>query len=184
MYDEVTFQRDARAILVPDGIETTVTEGTLGFITQVLGGNFTVQLMNGYLARVDARDADALGREVPAAPAPVMDETGNIVVEDERVWDQLRTCYDPEIPVNIVELGLIYGCEIERLEGDQGGYKVDIQMTLTAPGCGMGEVLRNDVEHSVLAIPGVRETNIDLVFDPPWGPDRMSEAARLELGMD
>jgi hypothetical protein len=135
MYDEVTFQRDARAILVPDGIETTVTEGTQGFITQVLGGNFTVQLMNGYLARVDAKDADALGREVPPPPEPVIDETGNIIVELDRVWEQLRTCYDPEIPVNIVELGLIYGCELEPVEGDQGGYKVDIQMTLTLRGC-------------------------------------------------
>lgn len=180
MYDEVTFQRDARAILVPDGIETTVTEGTQGFITQVLGGNFTVQLMNGYLARVDARDADALGREVPAPPEPTIDETGNIVVEPERVWDQLRTCYDPEIPVNIVDLGLVYDCNVREEEGEA---IVTVKMTLTAPGCGMGPTIAADAQSKIMNLPPVGQAQVDLVWDPPWNQDMISEEGKMKLGM-
>lgn len=180
MYEETTFTRDCDVIIIPDGHETTVPLGALGFITQILGGNYTVQMANGYLVRVNGGDADAIGREPQAQPDLKTDESGNVVVDTEAVWDQLKTCYDPEIPVNIVDLGLVYECE---LGGDaDAGWNVAVQMTLTAPGCGMGQVLVDDVTRAVRNIPGVTTADIDLVFDPPWTPDNMSEAAKLELG--
>jgi probable FeS assembly SUF system protein SufT len=151
-------------------------------ITQALGGSYTV-VIHGNMARVDARDADALGKEPVAAvttdaPAAVPD---NSSVTEEQVLDKLRTCYDPEIPVNIVDLGLIYDLQIQPLPA--GGNRVEIKMTLTAPGCGMGPVLQQDVEAKVSAIPGVREAGVFLVWDPPWNREMLSDAARLELGM-
>lgn len=180
MMEEVTFARDVAVILIPDGYEVPVHAGQRGWITQVLGGNFTVQLDTGRLVRVAAQDADAIGREVEAQLSPE-DVDPNAEVSEEQVWDQLRECYDPEIPLNIVELGLVYEVSIRKLE--EGGHAVDVQMTLTAPGCGMGQVLADDVAFRVRSIPGVRDANVELVFDPPWSPDMMSEAGRLELGM-
>lgn len=178
--EEVAFSRDVRVILIPDGYEIPVEEGSRGWITQVLGGHYTVQLDTGRLVRVSAADADAIGKE--AIKAPSADEVDpDADVSDELVWEQLRQCFDPEIPLNIVELGLVYAVEILQL--DEGGYRVNVEMTLTAPGCGMGQVLADDVEFRLRSLPGVREANIELVFDPPWSPDRMSEAGRLELGM-
>jgi probable FeS assembly SUF system protein SufT len=178
-YEEITFLRDTEVILVPDGTPHTVQEGTIGWITQVLGGNFTVQLTSGRLVRVAATDAPAIGQEPPPAPPePARTEDGELA--PEAVWDVLRDCYDPEIPANIVDLGLIYGLALRRVEG---GVAVDVELTLTAPGCGMGQVLKDDVERRVRALPGVKEVAVELVFDPPWSPDRMSEAARLDLGM-
>jgi probable FeS assembly SUF system protein SufT len=182
MFDEITFKRDCAAILVPDGFETEIPAGTLGFITQVLGGNFTVQMANGYLVRVSGKDADALGREPEAEPEALTDDEGNLVVSEEQVWAELKKCFDPEIPVNIVELGLVYGCQIaERTDAE--GYKVSVAMTLTAPGCGMGQILCDDVDYCVRSIPGVTDAEVELTFDPPWSPERMSEEARLELGL-
>ena len=181
MYEETSFTRDCDVVVIPDGYETTIPEGAIGFITQVLGGNFTVQMTNGYLVRVAGKDAEAIGREVEAPPEAVVDADGNVVVDSEVIWGRLRTCYDPEIPVNIVDLGLVYECEVE--ETSEGTYEVMVRMTLTAPGCGMGQVLVDDVEYAVKNIPGVETTDIDLVFDPAWSPERMSEAARLELGL-
>ena len=181
MYEETSFTRDCDVVVIPDGYETTIPEGAIGFITQVLGGNFTVQMTNGYLVRVAGKDAEAIGREVEAPPEAVVDDDGNVVVDSEAIWARLRTCYDPEIPVNIVDLGLIYECEVD--ETTEGTYEVKVRMTLTAPGCGMGQVLVDDVEYAVKNIPGVEATDIDLVFDPAWSPERMSEAARLELGL-
>ena len=183
MFEEVTFERDCPAVIVPDGIETLIPENTIGYITQVLGGNFTLQMANGYLVRVSGKDADALGREPEPEPKPVYDATGNVVVTEDQVVEQLRRCYDPEIPVNILELGLVYRHDLLPAEsGDPNGYRVEVDMTLTAPGCGMGQVLIDDVEHAMKQIPGVCEVLVDLTFDPPWTPERMSDEARLELG--
>jgi probable FeS assembly SUF system protein SufT len=173
----VTFTREVEVVLIPDGVPQLVPEGTRGWITQVLGGNSTVQLETGRLVRVAAKDADAIGG---AAPVDANIDPG-APVTPERVWDVLRTCYDPEIPLNIVELGLVY--ELQMHERDDGGVGVAITMTLTAPGCGMGQVLADDVQSKVKALPGVTDVTVDLTFDPPWGPERMSEEGRLELGL-
>lgn len=178
--EEVHFARDTRVILIPDGYEMPVEAGQRGWITQVLGGNYTVQLDTGRLVRVSAVDGDSIGKESVEMPDPAEVDL-SAEVHLEQVWDQLRECYDPEIPQNIVELGLVYDAELVRL--DDGGYCVNVDMTLTAPGCGMGQVLADDVAWRVKTIPGVLEANVELVFDPPWSPDRMTEAARLELGM-
>jgi probable FeS assembly SUF system protein SufT len=178
-YEEVTFSRDCPVILIPDGDTVVLEAGTRGWITQVLGGNFTLQMMTGRLVRVNAEDGGAIGKE--AAVRAEVDSDPNAPVHEEQVWEALKTCYDPEIPLNIVELGLVYSCLLRDLEG--GGTGVDVLMTLTAPGCGMGQVLADDVKRKVSGIPGVGESQVELTFDPPWSPNRMSEAARLELGM-
>ena len=167
MYEEVTFAREVGGVIVPDGTETVIPEGMAGYITQYLGGNYTVMMGTGYLVRISGRDADALGREPEQPLAAKTDSSGNVIVDEEAIWDRLKTVYDPEIPVNIVELGLVYDMTLESLEKDS--WSVAVQMTLTAPGCGMGQVLRDDVEQRVRDIPGVNETDIELVFDPPWG---------------
>lgn len=164
--------------MVPAGVPVTLRAGKTGFITQALGGSFTVYV-EGNLFRVAGSDADALGKEPMLSPELPPDATDDDV--RELVWEQMRTCYDPEIPVNIVDLGLIYECDISR-EAD--GLRVaTIKMTLTAPGCGMGEVLVRDVKEKVEIIPTVKRADVDLVFDPPWNQTMMSEAARLQTGM-
>lgn len=177
--EEVVFSRETEVILIPDGFTQLLPEGTRGWITQVLGGNYTVQLETGRLVRVGVGDADAIGKEDEATGLDAFDP--DAPVDEERIWGALRTCYDPEIPLNIVEIGLIYGLSLS--EREDGEHDVSIEMTLTAPGCGMGQVLADDVEMKVRAIPGVREVRVELTFDPPWSPERMSEEARLELGM-
>lgn len=168
----VAVRRDCPARLVPSGTRITIPRDTFVSLTQDLGGNYTVNL-SGNLARVDGTDADALGLEPVELefPAPVSD-----TVDPDQVWQALASIYDPEIPVNIVELGLIYDCRIRDRE-------VDITMTLTAPGCGMGPVLVDDVEYRVGKVPNVARVEVELVFDPPWSRERMSEAAQLELGI-
>jgi len=182
MNDEIILQRDCPAVLIPAGTKITLQAGEPVVITQALGGSFTV-LIHGNMARIEARDADALGQEPPAAaPAETAAAPAAAApVTEEQVLEQLRTCYDPEIPVNIVDLGLVYDLQIQPLPA--GGNRVEIKMTLTAPGCGMGPVLQQDVEAKVSAIPGVKEAGVFLVWDPPWNRDMLSEAARLELGM-
>lgn len=180
-HEPVTVARDCQAILIPDGTIFEIPEGSIVFITQALGGNYTVNL-NGNLAQIGAMDADALGFEVPEEAlikedAILPDGSFN----EDLVWLQMRTCYDPEIPINVVELGLIYGCKISKLE--DGGHRVDIIMTLTAPGCGMGEFLAADVRSKIAIIPTVKEVDVELAFDPPWSMEMMSEAARLESGL-
>ena len=150
------------------------------FITQALGGNYTVNV-NGNLAQVGAKDADALGFEIPEAINQEQVPNADGSVNEEHLWAQMRTCYDPEIPINIVELGLIYDCNIAQSEN--GGNKVNIVMTLTAPACGMGDFLAADVQSKVATVPNVEEVNVELTFDPPWSPERMTEAARLETGL-
>lgn len=176
--EEVRFGRDTTVVLIPDGYEQELPEGTRGWVTQVLGGNFTVQLETGRLVRVAAADAEAIGREAETAQATFDPDAP---VDEDDVWDQLRTCYDPEIPLDIVELGLIYGLELSAAE--EGGTDVAVTMTLTAPGCGMGQVLADDVKAKVESLAGVRQATVELTFDPPWSAERMSEEGRLELGM-
>ena len=177
-YEEITFQRETQVIQIPDGLPHTIAEGTLGWITQVLGGNFTVQLTSGRLVRVAAAEAEAIGQRVAEIVEVARTSTGELA--PEAVWTVLRSCYDPEIPMDIVELGLVYGLEMHKVDD---GVRVAIQLTLTAPGCGMGQVLKDDVEAKVKELPSVVEVEVEIVFEPPWSPDLMSEAARLELGM-
>ena len=175
--EEVVFNREAEVIQIPDGTPITVPIGTGGWVMQLLGGNFTIRLDTGHLVRLRGEEADAVGLDVPDAAKRAEGHADAFDVE--LVWEQLRTCYDPEIPVNIVELGLIYGVEVS----DNGyGKHVDVKMTLTAPGCGMGQVLKDDVEYKVSNLPGVASSLVEIVFDPPWTPEKMSEEAQLELG--
>lgn len=177
-HEPVTIQRDVEAVIVPAGVEVTLREGKTGFITQALGGSFTVYI-EGNLFRIAGRNADAIGREV----VPSIELPPNATDEDVKqlVWDQMRMCFDPEIPVNIVELGLIYECELSS-EPD-GSRIAHIKMTLTAPGCGMGDVLVSDVREKVEMVPTIKRAEVELVFDPPWNQSMMSEIARLQTGM-
>ncbi len=169
--------RECAATLVPSGREVLLARGESVTMAQALGGSFTVQTDQG-LARIDTGDADALGIETANTTAePAV--TGPFSVE--RVLEQLRTVFDPEIPVNVVDLGLIYGCDARELP--EGGHRVEIRMSMTAPGCGMGDVLREDARAKVFALPGVTEVDVEIVWDPPWDPSRMSDAARLQFGM-
>lgn len=178
LYEPVTLSRDVIGILIPQGTKVELPEGAEGAITQALGGSFTVQVQ-GHLFRIDGKDADAIGKEV--ARTPELAANASDAEVEKAVWDQLRTCYDPEIPVDIVELGLIYECALEALEA--GGRKAKIRMTLTAPGCGMGDILVQDIKSKVGQLPTIGETDVELVFDPPWNQSMMSEAARLATGM-
>ncbi|MCA9507273.1 MAG: putative Fe-S cluster assembly protein SufT [Myxococcales bacterium] len=179
---EVELVRTVSSILIPDGIESSISKGDKVYIQHVLGGMFTVQTDQGYLMRVDGKDADALGQPIP-------DERRDISLQEVKekgieacVKEQLKTCYDPEIPVNIVDLGLIYESEIKCVDNDNEHFIVRIEMTLTAPGCGMGEIIKSDVEKKIRDIPGVVDVVVDLMFDPPWESSLMSEAAKLQLG--
>lgn len=178
MYEHVNLGRDVAAIQIPDGTRLLLAEGTRVIITQELGGSLTVMTERGAMYRIDERDGDALGKE-PATTPEVEGPVDAGALEDQ-VWSQMKKCYDPEIPVNIVDLGLIYDCRLE--DRDSGGRRVEIKMTLTAPGCGMGPVLAEDVRSRVQSLPGVEEVKIDVVFDPPWNPNMMTEVARLQLG--
>ena len=176
--EPVSLARDVKAVIIPIGEPVTLREGTSGFITQALGGSFTVYI-EGNLFRISGSDADALGKE-PVLPPPVPDNATDQDIEDI-IWAQLKTCYDPEIPVNIVDLGLIYRCEVESLAN--GERSVSVDMTLTAPGCGMGEILVEDARDKISVIPTIAEVDVQLVFDPPWNQAMMSEEARLQTGM-
>lgn len=176
--EPVRLERDCPAVLVPQGEAVTLPAGSVGYITQALGGSFTV-FVEGNLFRIAGGDADAIGKE-PVAPPQLPEDAADTDVE-QLVWKQLRTCFDPEIPINVVDLGLIYECELGR-NGD-GERVVEIRMTLTAPGCGMGDILVDDVRSKVEMIPTIAEADVELVFDPPWNQTMMSEAARLETGM-
>ena len=176
--EPVTIARDVTAVIIPIGESVTLREGTAGFITQALGGSFTVYI-EGNLFRITGMDADALGKE-PVRPPPVPENATDSDIE-QIIWDQLRTCYDPEIPINIVDLGLIYRCDITVLPN--GERTVSVDMTLTAPGCGMGDILVQDARDKIAIVPTVSNVDVDLVFDPPWNQSMMSEEARLQTGM-
>jgi probable FeS assembly SUF system protein SufT len=176
--EPVTLIRDVSAIIIPAGESITLREGTEGFITQALGGSFTVYV-EGNLFRISGVDADALGKE-PVPPPSVPEDATDQEIE-EVIWEQLKTCYDPEIPVDIVNLGLVYRCEVAPL--GNGERAVSVDMTLTAPGCGMGDVLVQDAREKIAVIPTISHVNVELVFDPPWNVGMMSEEARLQTGM-
>lgn len=176
--EPVELRRDVEAVIIPAGERVTLHEGVGGYITQALGGSFTVYV-DGNLFRIDGVDADALGKErvlPPEVPADASDSDF-----EELVWGQLRTCYDPEIPINIVDLGLVYRCEINKRA--DGGRDVEVDMTLTAPGCGMGDILVHDVRSKLQLIDTIGDVRVELVFDPPWNHTMMSEEARLQTGM-
>jgi probable FeS assembly SUF system protein SufT len=177
----ISLTRDCKAIKVPEGHEVTLEKGEEAHLVQSLGGSHTI-VVNGNMFRVNGPDADAIGLEkAEASIKPTEGKEGNEEELVRLIWDQMKTVYDPEIPVNIVDLGLIYSCDLTDLAG--GGKKVDVQMTLTAPGCGMGDVLRQDVQTNILMIDGIDEVDVDLVWEPQWGQEMMSEEARLQLGL-
>jgi len=170
--------REVRAVIVPAGVEVKLKPGQAGYITQALGGSFTAYI-EGNLFRIAGEDADAIGKEAVRPPELPPNATEQDV--KNLAWEQMRTCYDPEIPINIVDLGLVYECEVTP--NPDGTRTVDIKMTLTAPGCGMGEVLVEDVKDKIQRIPTVSSARVELTFDPPWNQTMMSEAARLQTGM-
>jgi probable FeS assembly SUF system protein SufT len=173
----IILNRDVDALLIPSGARIYLQVGTEVTITQSLGGSFTVNIY-GNLARIDGKDADALGKP---AQTKLSEELLNDASLEEVIWSQLKTCYDPEIPVNIVDLGLIYECVIKEVA--EKNYQVIINMTLTAPGCGMGPTIAAEVKSKVESVPFVQEAEVEIVFDPPWNHSMMSDAAKLELGM-
>jgi len=179
----VKLTRTTEAIEIPYGTKVMLAAGTEVRITQSLGGTFTVVTEDGYLVRIADKDADALGKTPSGAAAATSEAPAGPVTKESlerQVWAELETIFDPEIPVNVVDLGLIYECHVDPVD-DQ--FKVDVKMTLTAPGCGMGDILKEEAENKIRALAGVREANVEMVVDPPWDPSRMSDAARLQLNM-
>ncbi len=178
----IEVERDVEATVIPSGDEVNVAEGTKVMINQELGDQYTLRTQRGHLVRIEAKDADAIGRQPPSDDdgGEGTDAETDGPIED-RVWDKLGQVYDPEIPIDVTELGLIYECEVE--ENEEDNYDVRVEMTLTAPGCGMGDVMAQDAKKKVESLPDVDVCDIEVVFNPPWTPDRMSDEARLELGM-
>ena len=177
MRKEATVSRDVPAREIPSGTPITLRTGDPVIITQSLGGSYTVMTPVGFLARIDGKDADAIGEPVVVEDAASQEGK----TTEQRAWELLKTCYDPEIPVNIVDLGLVYSCVLSPRP--EGGEKIDVKFTLTAPGCGMGDILAQDVREKVEIIPTVERADVELVFDPPWNQSMMSEEARLEAGL-
>jgi probable FeS assembly SUF system protein SufT len=172
-----TTTRDVEVTRIPSGERITLATGTEVLITQALGGSFTILVPSqAGLYRIEGQDADAIGQE--ATSGSERPTEGDL---EQAAWNQLKTCYDPEIPVNIVDLGLVYSLDIKPHQ--EGGSEVNVQMTLTAPGCGMGPILASEARQKILTLDGVTDANVDLVWDPPWTPDRISEAGKQKLGM-
>jgi probable FeS assembly SUF system protein SufT len=177
---EFSLSRDVEAILIPSGQKFTIPAETKGVITQALGGSYTIATSYG-LSRIAEKDLDAMGIEKPQTQAKEKPAKTNGEVSEDEVWNQLKQCFDPEIPVNIVDLGLVYDCRLSKK--DDGGTKVEVKMTLTAPGCGMGPAIAHDAQSKILSIDGVDEADVQLVWDPPWNQNMISEAGRMKLGM-
>lgn len=175
--DPIILKRDCAAIAIPSGLPLVLPANTEVVITQSLGGTYTV-LAPGVMARIAGKDADALGLETVAAAAP---QVASGPVDESLLWEAMKNCYDPEIPVNVVDLGLIYDCKVSPIP--EGGHKVDVKMTLTAPGCGMGASIASDVEYRIREVPGVADVHVEVVWDPIWNQSMMSDAARLQLGL-
>ncbi|HLQ86023.1 MAG TPA: putative Fe-S cluster assembly protein SufT [Salinisphaeraceae bacterium] len=176
--DAVTFTRDCEAVLIPAGDLVEIPEGTHGNITQALGGSFTVYIA-GNLIRVAGEDADAIGQEQPE-PLTLPPDAHDEDIEALAV-EQLRTVFDPEIPINVLDLGLIYECQFDHSNPD--ARTIYVEMTLTAPGCGMGDIIADDLRNSLLIIPTVERVDVEIVLDPPWSMEMMSDAAKLQVGM-
>jgi probable FeS assembly SUF system protein SufT len=178
---EFTLSREVDAIQIPSGQKFKLEAGTQGVITQTLGGSYTIATPHG-LSRIAEKDLDALGLDRPQTQTKEKAASAtNGEVSEEAVWNQLRQCFDPEIPVNIVDLGLVYDCRL--IKKPEGGTKVEVKMTLTAPGCGMGPAIAHDAQSKILSIDGVDEADVQLVWDPPWNQNMISEAGRMKLGM-
>jgi probable FeS assembly SUF system protein SufT len=177
----ITLRRDCEAIMIPSGEPMMLSAGMKVRITQSLGGTYTVTTDHGYMVRIAAKDIDALGMEAAASETIEASGPRGPAELEKIIWEQMRTVFDPEIPVNVVDLGLVYSCKVTPLS--EGGNKAEVTMTLTAPGCGMGGVLQMDAESKIRSLPGIKEVDVQVVIDPPWNPGMMSEAAKLELGM-
>lgn len=177
--ESIVLQRDVNVVQIPDGSPSTLPKGHVVTLFQSLGGNFTVTNERGYMMRIAGEDADALGKEPPCLSH--LESGEDLEALEKNCWEVMRTVFDPEIPVNIVDLGLVYLCQVTPLP--EGGHAVYVVMTLTAPGCGMGPILQNDVEVGIRGLPGVKEVRVDVVFDPPWSREMMSDVAKLQLGM-
>lgn len=177
--EQVIIERDCEATLIPFGNKITLKKGEEAHITQALGGSYTL-MMRGNLVRIESKDADAIGK-IPEVQPWLEEKENDGHVDEKAVWDAMKTCYDPEIPVNIVDLGLIYSCEISNEDGV--GSSVAIKMTLTAPGCGMGDMIATEVKQKIEGIQGTSDVNVELVWDPPWDQSMITESARLQLGM-
>ncbi len=176
-----TLSRDVVAHQIPSGDKHTLPSGETVMIHQVLGGSYTVQTGYG-LFRINGADADALGEQVAVSnPASQISNSPDGAPDPEAVWDQLRQVFDPEIPVNIVDLGLIYSIDISKR--DDGGHKIDVAMTLTAPGCGMGPVIAEDAKSKILLVPGVAEADVRITWEPPWNQSMISEEGKMKLGL-
>lgn len=179
-----TLARDVNATVIPAGDAITLSAGTQVDITHRLGGNFTVVCDHG-MFRILGKDADALGEsleeQMPASSAGTASAAHSGPPNDEAVWDALKTVYDPEIPVNIVDLGLVYSMQVEEMEEDK--YAVLVHMTLTAPGCGMGPAIAEDAKTRIEGLPGVHQAQVDIVWDPPWTQDMITEEGKMELGL-
>ncbi|HEY2469034.1 MAG TPA: putative Fe-S cluster assembly protein SufT [Terracidiphilus sp.] len=177
--ETIELTRDCEAIAIPKGLRHTLTKGTAVRIVQQRQGSYTVTTPTQAMYRIDAKDADALGVAIPStAPA----SAGQVELTEQLVWNTLKTVYDPELPVNIVDLGLIYSCSISSLA--EGRHTIAVRMAMTSPGCGMSDILKSEVEKKLARLPQVAEAHVEVVFDPPWDPSRMSEEARLQVGMD
>jgi probable FeS assembly SUF system protein SufT len=179
-HSEKFLLRDCEAIRIPSGETFTIKKGARVVLTQALGGSYTVATEEG-LARITEENADALGLEVAVKEPAPRATTGAVKVDERAVWEQLKTCYDPEIPVNIVDLGLVYDCIVEQQESQPA--KVNVKMTLTAPGCGMGPTIAAEARSKIESVPGVGEAAVELVWDPPWNQAMISEAGKMKLGL-
>ena len=178
--EEIVVSRNVEAIMIPSGERVLVPEGAHATITQSLGGSYTIITDRGLMVRISGKEVEAIGKTPENVPQSEEAAPATKEELEQLVWDQLKTCYDPEIPVNIVDLGLVYLCE---LEDNDGMTAVKIKMTLTAPGCGMGPVLAHDVKTKIETLPGVKNAEVEVVFDPVWDRSMMSEAAKLQLGL-
>jgi probable FeS assembly SUF system protein SufT len=178
--EQVELKRDCEAVQIPAGHTVTLRKGSVGIITQSLGGSYTLEVPSyGGLFRIGSKDADALGKEATAAVSTGAAAGGDL---EAQVWEQLKTCYDPEIPVNIVDLGLVYDMRVSPLPA--GTSRVDVKMTLTAQGCGMGGYIAQEAQQKLLELPGVEEADVEVVWDPPWSPQMISPEGRQLLGME
>lgn len=182
--ESVEFNRNCEVVQIPQGTRTMISKGSKGRIMQSLGGSYTLSMDDGSMVRITGEELDAIGKEKAVLP-PKLEEkiSGQESPLEEKVWNELKTCYDPEIPINIVDLGLVYECKVTPSPEGDGSADVNIKMTLTAPGCGMGEVLKRDAEQKIQRLPGVKGVQVDLVWEPAWDQSKMSDAAKLKLGL-